>query len=57
MGIKVVRITANFVEFEKQGNKWKQVVGEAPQASFWEQQQQSTPAQWPADTNKVKTDK
>ena len=57
MGVKVVRITANFVEFEKQGNKWKQAVGEAPPASFWGQPHQSTPVQWPADTNKVKTDK
>jgi hypothetical protein len=50
MGVKVVRITANFVEFEKQGNKWKQVVGEAPPASFWEQPQQSTPVQQPSTT-------
>ena len=57
MGVKVVRITANFVEFEKQGNKWKQAVGEAPPASFWGQPHQSTPVQWPADTNKVETDK
>ena len=48
MGVKVVRITANFVEFEKQGNKWKQVVGEAPPASFWGQSQQSTPVQQPS---------
>jgi hypothetical protein len=52
--VKVVRITADFVEFEKQGNRWKQVVGQAPPASYWEQPQKATPVQRPSDTPKTK---
>ena len=48
LDVKVVRITAEFVEFEKQGSKWRQVVGQAPPASFWEQPQQSAPVQRPS---------
>jgi hypothetical protein len=54
LDVKVVRITADFVEFEKQGNKWKQMVGQAPPASFWEQPQQSTPVQRPLTAPKAK---
>jgi hypothetical protein len=54
LDVKVVRITAEFVEFEKQGNKWKQVVGQAPPSSFWEQPQQSTPVQRPSAVPKAK---
>ena len=54
LDVKVVRITAEFVEFEKQGNKWKQMVGQAPPASFWEQPQQSTPVQRPSTVPKAK---
>ncbi len=54
LNVKVVRITADFVEFEKQGNKWKQVVGQAPPASFWEPPQQSTPVQRPSTAPKAK---
>jgi hypothetical protein len=55
MNVKVVRITADFVEFEKQGNKWKQVVGQAPPASYWERPQQSAPVQRPSTVPKAKT--
>jgi len=54
LNVKVVRITADFVEFEKQGNKWKQVVGQTPPASYWEQPQQSTPVQRPSTVPKAK---
>ena len=54
LNVKVVRITADFVEFEKQGNKWKQMVGQAPPASFWGQPQQSTPVQRPSTAPKAK---
>lgn len=55
MGVKIVRILPGYVEFEKQGNQWKQQVGQSPPPAVWEQPQQSLPAQQPADTNKVKT--
>ena len=35
-GVTVVKITPKYVEFEKQGNKWKQEVGESPPAGVWE---------------------
>jgi hypothetical protein len=35
-GVTVVRITPDYVEFEKQGNKWKQEVGQSPPAGVWE---------------------
>jgi hypothetical protein len=35
-GITVVSITPDYVEFEKQGKKWKQVVGQPPPAGVWE---------------------
>jgi hypothetical protein len=34
--VTVARITPDYVEFEKQGKKWKQVVGQAPPAGVWE---------------------
>lgn len=34
-GVTVVRIMPNYVEFEKQGNKWKQIVGQTPPADVW----------------------
>ncbi len=37
LGVKVVRITPDYVEFERQGKKWKQEVGESPPPSIWEQ--------------------
>ncbi|MGA2069895.1 MAG: hypothetical protein ABSG97_00980 [Sedimentisphaerales bacterium] len=48
LGVKVFKVTADYVEFEKQGSRWKQVVGESPQASYWEQPQQSPPAKQPS---------
>jgi hypothetical protein len=39
MGVKVVKITPDFVEFDKQGNQWKQQVGQSPPAAVWEQPQ------------------
>jgi hypothetical protein len=44
LDVKVLKITADYVEFEKQGSKWKQQVGQMPQASYWE-----PPTQIPAD--------
>ncbi len=38
-GVTVVRITPDYVEFEKQGNKWKQGVGQSPPAGVWEKPQ------------------
>lgn len=35
-GVTVVKITPRYIEFEKQGNKWKQGVGESPPAGVWE---------------------
>ena len=32
MGVKIVRILPDYVEFEKQGNQWKQQVGQSPVA-------------------------
>ncbi len=55
MGVKIVRILPDYVEFEKQGNQWKQQVGQSPPPAVWEQPQQSLSAQQPADANKVKT--
>lgn len=55
MGVKIVRILPDYVEFEKQGNQWKQQVGQSPSPAVWIQPQQSLPAQQPADTNKAKT--
>jgi len=57
MGVKVIRILPDYVEFEKQGNKWKQQVGQFPPSVVWGQLQQASPVQRPADTNKVKTGK
>jgi hypothetical protein len=36
-GIKVIRIVPGSVEFEKQGRKWKQEVGQEPPLGLWEQ--------------------
>ena len=41
MGVKVVKILPDYVEFEKQGNQWKQQVGQMPPPAVWEQPQQS----------------
>lgn len=51
--IKVLRIMPDYVEFERQGKKWIQEVGQAPQADVWETKeqpraQQSTPRNGPA---------
>jgi hypothetical protein len=35
-GNKVNKITSDYVEFEKQGNKWKQQVGQAPPPGVWD---------------------
>ena len=35
-GNKVNKITTDYVEFEKQGNIWKQQVGQAPPPGLWE---------------------
>ena len=57
MGVKIVRIVPGYVEFEKQGNQWKQQVGQFPPSAVWEQSQQASPAERPVDTNKVNTGK
>jgi len=54
LGVKVLKVTADYVEFEKQGNKWKQVVGQAPPVSYWEQPHKSIPAQRPSTAPKDK---
>ena len=36
-GVKVLKVMPDYVEFEKQGKKWKQAVGDASPASVWEQ--------------------
>lgn len=49
LGVKVVRILSDYVEFEKEGKTWTQEVGQPPPASVWEQPappgKQSSPAQ------------
>jgi hypothetical protein len=35
-GVKVLRVTPDFVEFEKQGKKWRQLVGQSPPAAVWD---------------------
>ncbi|MFH1369676.1 MAG: hypothetical protein ABII09_00070 [Planctomycetota bacterium] len=35
LGVKVVRIMNDYVEFEQQGKTWKQEVGQPPPASVW----------------------
>ncbi|MBN2020404.1 MAG: hypothetical protein JW749_09280 [Sedimentisphaerales bacterium] len=41
--IKVVRILPDYVEFEKQGRKWVQEVGQSPPAGVWEQKDKKSP--------------
>ena len=36
LGIKVVKITTDYVEFERRGKTWVQEVGEAPPPAVWE---------------------
>ncbi len=57
LDVKVLKVTADYVEFEKQGSKWKQVVGQVPPSSYWEQPQtkKSASPQQPSAT--TKTDK
>ena len=59
LGVKVLKVTANYVEFEKQGSRWKQAVGESPQTSYWAQPQTQKPAptQRPSTTTKTQTGK
>jgi hypothetical protein len=57
LGVKVLKVTTDYVEFEKQGSRWKQAVGESPQTSYWAQPQQSAPAQRPSTTTKTQTGK
>ncbi len=51
MGVKVVKIHSNYVEFEKHGNQWKQYVGEAPPPSAWQQEKDNS-VNNPAGINK-----
>lgn len=37
-GVKVLKILPGYVELEKQGKKWKQLVGQKPPESVWGQQ-------------------
>jgi len=48
MGVKITKILPDYVEFEKQGNQWKQQVGQFPPPTVWEQPQQPSPAQRPS---------
>jgi hypothetical protein len=56
MGVKVVNILPDYVEFEKKGNHWKQQVGQFPPPAVWEQPQpqQSPPAQRSSANPKTK---
>jgi hypothetical protein len=54
MGVKIVKILPDYVEFEKQGNEWKQQVGQFPPPAVWEQPQQSSPAQRSSTDTKPK---
>jgi hypothetical protein len=54
LGVKVTKISPDFVEFDKKGNQWKQQVGQFPPPAVWEQPQQTTPAQRTSDTHKTK---
>ncbi|MGD0077208.1 MAG: hypothetical protein ABSB91_01120 [Sedimentisphaerales bacterium] len=55
-GITVVRIMPDYVEFEKQGNKWKQQVGQTPPVGVWEKPNttQQTPANKKQETSRKK---
>jgi hypothetical protein len=37
-GVRVLKILPDYVEFEKQDKKWKQMVGQTPPTSVWQQQ-------------------
>jgi hypothetical protein len=49
LDVKVVKILPHYVEFEKQGSKWRQLVGQTPPASW--AQQPSPVKQSSADSN------
>jgi hypothetical protein len=49
LDVKVVKILPDYVEFEKQGKKWKQLVGQTPPANW--AQQPSPVKQSSADSN------
>jgi hypothetical protein len=38
LGAKIVRITPDYVEFERHDRRWKQLVGKIPPTADWEQQ-------------------
>jgi len=52
LGVKIVKISPDFVLFDKQDKQWKQVVGQMPPAGVWEplQEQKSAPAEPSTDT-------
>jgi hypothetical protein len=54
LGVKVTQISPDFVAFDKQGNQWKQQVGQTPPPAVWEQPQKSAPAQRPSTDTKTK---
>jgi hypothetical protein len=54
MNVKIIRILPEYVEFEKQSNKWKQQVGQFPPPSAWEQPQQSSPVRQSSTDTKPK---
>jgi hypothetical protein len=54
LGVKVKKISPDFVEFDKKGNQWKQQVGQFPPPAVWEQPQQTTPAQRTSANPKTK---
>jgi hypothetical protein len=58
MGVKVTKINRDNVEFEKQGRKWIQEVGQAPQPGMWEEpskaEKKASPAQPSAGPAKAK---
>ena len=53
-GVKVLKVLPHYVEFERQDKKWKQMVGQTPPASVWEQK--SSPAKQ-SSTNPNQTPK
>jgi hypothetical protein len=58
MGVKVVRIMPDYVEFNKNGKTWKQEVGQPPPVSIWEPPaspvKPASPAQRPSTTSNTK---
>jgi len=53
--VKIIKILPDYVEFEKEGKKWKQEVGQAPPVSVWEKEEKSKPGTQPSVDQKPNT--